>query len=71
MSKRLTADKAFGESLSFESSKVVPSKGQLEGQEKTQQEVLTFLQDMFPGEEITPKTFNRYYTQYLQSIGVR
>jgi hypothetical protein len=71
MSKHLTADKAFGESMHHAPSKVEPSVGQLEGQEKTEQDVRRFLQELFPQEQITPQNYKKYYKDYLSSLGIR
>lgn len=47
-----TADKAFGESMDHKPSMLQPSQGQLEGQQKTEEDVIKFLQEVFPDIEI-------------------
>lgn len=66
-----TADKAFGESMDHKPSMLQPSQGQLEGQQKTEEDVIKFLQEVFPDIEINIQNYQSYYREYLQNFGIR
>lgn len=71
MPGRLTADKAFGESMNYPSYKAVVGPGQIEGEEITTQAAITFLRDFFPGEDVNAQNYNRFVDRFIGELEIR